>query len=444
RGTRSRTSRTPESVSIKELAGQLAAEHVREERAEEIAATDNVLVRLVNKMIEDAYAQRVSDIHVEVEPGRRSTRVRFRRDGVLTPYLEVPASFRSALLTRIKVMADLDISVHRRAQDGKIDFRRFGAAPVEVRVVTIPTFQGLEDIVMRLLVAARPLPLDKLGLGEGTLTQLRHLVDRPHGLFLVCGPTGSGKTTTLHSVLALLNKGDRKIWTAEDPIEVVQPGLRQIQIQANTGWTFAAALRTLFRADPDIIMVGEMRDVETARTAIEASLTGHLVLSTLHTNSAPESVARLLDLGMDPFNFSDALIGVLAQRLARRLCDACKKPYAPAEAELAALAREYCVGTNLDPAAVLKDWRKSKGAAPRLYHAAGCPACNNSGFAGRVGLHELLAGSPGIRRLIQNRAPAEQIAAQAMAEGMRNLKQDGIEKVLQGLTDITQVRGVCG
>ncbi|HET9700384.1 MAG TPA: ATPase, T2SS/T4P/T4SS family [Burkholderiales bacterium] len=435
--------RTPEAVSIKDLAVQLAAEQVREERVEEIAPTDNVLVRLVNKMIEDAFAQRVSDIHVEVEPGRRSTRVRFRRDGVLTPYLEVPANFRSALITRIKVMADLDISVHRRAQDGKIDFRRFGAAPVEVRVVTIPTSGGLEDVVMRLLMAARPLPLEKLGLREDTLARLRLLVDRPHGLFLVCGPTGSGKTTTLHSVLALLNKGDRKIWTAEDPIEVVQPGLRQIQIQSSTGWTFAAALRTLFRADPDIIMVGEMRDVETARIAIEASLTGHLVFSTLHTNSAPESVARLLDLGMDPFNFSDALIGVLAQRLARRLCDACKGPYTPSEEELAALAREYCVGRNMDPAAVLKAWSRPKAAAA-LFRAGGCGACNNTGYVGRVGLHELLPCSPAIRRLIQNRSPAESIAAQAMSEGMRTLKQDGIEKVLQGITDITQVRAVCG
>jgi type II secretory ATPase GspE/PulE/Tfp pilus assembly ATPase PilB-like protein len=439
-----RAKRAAETASIKDLAGQLAAEEVREERIEEIAATDNVLVRLVNKMIEDAYAQRASDIHVEIDPGRRSTRVRFRKDGALTPYLEVPANFRSALLTRIKVMADLDISVHRKAQDGKIDFRKFGAAPVEVRVVTIPTFNGMEDVVMRLLVAARPLPLDKLGMGADTLEQLRKLVDKPHGLFLVCGPTGSGKTTTLHSVLALLNKGDRKIWTAEDPIEVVQPGLRQIQIQASTGWTFAAALRTLFRADPDIIMVGEMRDVETARTAIEASLTGHLVLSTLHTNSAPESVVRLLDLGMDPFNFSDALIGVLAQRLARRLCEACKVPYSPSEEELAALAQEYCVGTERDPASVLKGWRKPKGGAPRLYRAAGCGSCSNLGYAGRVGLHELLAGSAAIRRLIQGRAPVEALARQGLAEGMRTLKQDGIEKVLQGITDVSQVRAVCG
>jgi type II secretory ATPase GspE/PulE/Tfp pilus assembly ATPase PilB-like protein len=436
--------RAAEAVSIKELAGQLAAAHVQEERVEDIAATDNVLVRLVNKMIEDAYAQRASDIHVEVEPGRRSTRVRFRKDGVLTPYLEVPANFRSALITRIKVMADLDISVHRRAQDGKIDFRKFGAAPVEVRVVTIPTFDGLEDVVMRLLVAARPLPLDRLGMSADNLERVRKLVEKPHGLFLVCGPTGSGKTTTLHSVLALLNKGDRKIWTAEDPIEVVQPGLRQIQIQATTGWTFAAALRTLFRADPDIIMVGEMRDAETARTAIEASLTGHLVLSTLHTNSAPESVVRLLDLGMDPFNFSDALVGVLAQRLARRLCEACKVPYVPSEDELAALAQEYCLGTDRDPAAVLKSWRKPRGGGPRLYRADRCEKCAGLGYAGRVGLHELLPGSPAIRRLIQGRAQVETITRQGIAEGMRTLKQDGIEKVLQGVTDISQVRAVCG
>ncbi|HSD59566.1 MAG TPA: ATPase, T2SS/T4P/T4SS family [Burkholderiales bacterium] len=437
--------RGAEQASIKDLAGQLAAEREPEERVEDVAPTDNVMVRLVNKMIEEAYAQNVSDIHVEAEPGRGATRIRFRKDGTLMPYLEVPANFRSALITRIKVMADLDISVHRKPQDGKINFHKFGGAPVELRVVTVPTAGGMEDLVMRLLTAARPLPLEQLGMNAAVLERLQALVYRPHGLLLVCGPTGSGKTTTLHSVLALINRPGIKIWTAEDPIEIVQPGLRQIQIQAATGWTFAAALRTLFRADPDVIMLGEMRDVETARTAIEASLTGHLVLSTLHTNSAPESVARLLDLGMDPFNFSDALLGVLAQRLARKLCETCKTPYTPSEEELASLAAEYCLGSNLDPGAVLRGWRAATGnRAPTLYRVAGCESCSRLGYAGRIGLHELLAGTPAIRRLIQGRAPAEPIAIQGMADGMRTLKQDGIEKILSGLTDISQVRAVCG
>jgi type II secretory ATPase GspE/PulE/Tfp pilus assembly ATPase PilB-like protein len=445
-GAQEAARRTAESASIGYLAGQLAAEESPAERAEDVTASDNVLVRLVNKMIEDAYAQHVSDIHVEVDPGRATTRIRFRKDGVLMPYLEVPANFRSALISRIKVMADLDISVHRKPQDGKIDFRRFGAAPVELRVVIMPTSRGLEDVVMRLLTAAHPLPLARLGLAPDVLGALKELVEKPHGLFLVCGPTGSGKTTTLHCILALLNRPNRKIWTAEDPIEIAQAGLRQIQIHAATGWTFAAALRSLLRADPDVIMVGEMRDPETAKTAIEASLTGHLVLTTLHTNSAPESVARLLDLGMDPFNFADSLLGVLAQRLARQLCNSCKSPYRPNADELSALAQEYCTDSALDPGAILDGWRKHTGTSSKLvlYRAKGCDACGRLGYAGRIGLHELLVASAPVRRLIQQRASADAIARLGAEQGMRTLKQDGIDKVLAGLTDMSQVRMMCG
>jgi type II secretory ATPase GspE/PulE/Tfp pilus assembly ATPase PilB-like protein len=258
-------------------------------------------------------------------------------------------------------------------------------------------------------------------------------------LLLVCGPTGSGKTTTLHSVLAALNTGDKKIWTAEDPIEITQPGLRQVQVNPKIGWTFAAALRSLMRADPDIIMVGEMRDGETTKTAIEASLTGHLVLSTLHTNSAPESVVRLLDLGMDPFNFADALLGVLSQRLVRTLCVHCRAPREAKAAEMRALAAEYCEGTEQRVEDVLERWRQEKIA---LHGAKGCRECDRTGYRGRTVVWELMVADAALKRLVQRRAPVEELLAAALAGGMRTLKQDGIEKVLRGVTDMAQVRAL--
>ncbi|MGH8765014.1 MAG: GspE/PulE family protein, partial [Burkholderiales bacterium] len=330
------SSRSSEAEThIGELTAQLSAESAESELDEQHAErNDTTLVKLVNKIILDAAEQKASDIHIEANPENRGTRVRFRRDGVLITYLELPAKFRRAVISRIKIMSQLDITERRRPQDGKIDFSRFGPARVELRVATIPTANGLEDVVMRVLSAATPVAIDKLGFDAAALASVKQLMSRPHGLFLVCGPTGSGKTTTLHSLLAHLNSDERKIWTAEDPIEIAQAGLRQVQVNAKVGWTFAAAMRSFMRADPDVIMVGEMRDAETAKTGIEASLTGHMVLSTLHTNSAAESVVRLLDLGMDPFNFADALLGVLSQRLVRRLCEACKVPYTPSSGEL--------------------------------------------------------------------------------------------------------------
>src|ERR1041384_1794269 len=317
------------------------------------AAADNELVKLVNKIIVDAYNQGASDIHVEPYPGKAKTEVRFRKDGNLAPYIEVPASYRAAIAARIKIMCDLDISEKRKPQDGKIKFKKFGPLDIELRVATIPTAGGVEDIVMRILAAGEPIPLDKMGFSPRNLESLQNAVSKPYGLFFVCGPTGSGKTTTLHSVLKSLNTPDTKIWTAEDPVEITQKGLRQVQVNRKAGLDFATVMKSFLRADPDIIMVGEMRDKETTSTGIEASLTGHLVFATLHTNSAPESIIRLLDMGMDPFNFSDALLGILAQRLAKRLCK-CKEAYTPDQTEVKHFITEYC-GELVNTAEFKKD-----------------------------------------------------------------------------------------
>jgi type II secretory ATPase GspE/PulE/Tfp pilus assembly ATPase PilB-like protein len=420
------------------------------------AAADNELVKLVNKVIIDAYHQGASDIHIEPYPGKSKTEIRFRKDGALGPYIEVPASYRNAIVARLKIMCDLDISEKRRPQDGKIKFKKFGPLDIELRVATIPTAGGVEDIVMRILAAGEPIPLDKLGLTQKNLGNMKKTIEKPYGLFFVCGPTGSGKTTTLHSVLGYLNTPDTKIWTAEDPVEITQKGLRQVQVNKKAGMDFATVMKAFLRADPDIIMVGEMRDKETTSTGIEASLTGHLVFATLHTNSAPESIIRLLDMGMDPFNFADALLGVLAQRLARRLCAKCKQPYTPEPAEIRSLLNEYCEELMNTSAfkkdakssveAVYKDWVKNYGNEKgqlTLYKPVGCDACGGSGMKGRLGLHELLTASDRMKKAIQEHARVAEMLAICLEEGMRTLKQDGIEKVLMGLTHIKEVRTVC-
>lgn len=417
-----------------------------EPREDAIAETDNTLVGLVNKMMLDAYGQGVSDIHIETYPGKRNTQVRFRRDGVISKYFEFPPNFRNALISRIKVMAKLDISEKRRPQDGKIELKLSQDEKIELRVTTVPTTNGLEDIVMRVLAGVKPIPLEQLGLPAAILQRIKLLSARPYGLFLICGPTGSGKTTTLHSILGYINTPDRKIWTAEDPIEITQEGLRQVQVNANIGWTFAAAMRSFLRADPDVIMVGEMRDDETAKVAIQASLTGHMVFSTLHTNSAAESMVRLLDLGMDPFNFSDALAGVLAQRLTRRYCAACKVAYTATDDEIQALAEEYCLGTPFDPADTVLQWKKTytdKSGEFTLYAAKGCPVCEETGYKGRIGLYELLEVTGSIKKLIQHQATVDMIQTEAIHQGLRTLKAAGIELVLQGQTNIFQIRFVC-
>ncbi|MDC8759104.1 ATPase, T2SS/T4P/T4SS family [Janthinobacterium fluminis] len=418
-------------------------------------AVENELVKLVNKIIVDAYRQGVSDIHIEPLPGKGKTGIRFRKDGTLVPYIEIPASYRAALVARVKIMCDLDISERRKPQDGKIKFRKYGPLDIELRVATIPSTGGVEDIVMRILAAGEPIPIDKLGVLPFNLERLRGAVEKPYGLFFVCGPTGSGKTTTLHSVLSYLNTPETKIWTVEDPVEITQKGLRQVQVNRKAGLDFASVMRAFLRADPDIIMVGEMRDKETVAMGIEASLTGHLVFATLHTNSAPESIVRLLDMGMDPFNFADALLGILAQRLAKRLCGDCKTAYHPEPAEIELLLSEFCEelhGTDAfvrdaaaGRAAVLAGW-KARYADPAgrftLYRAAGCAQCNK-GYRGRVGLHELMLGSDKVKKLLQEHSRVAQLLAAALEDGMLTLKMDGIEKTLLGITDIKMVRAVC-
>jgi type II secretory ATPase GspE/PulE/Tfp pilus assembly ATPase PilB-like protein len=437
------------------LEGDEAGEALEGASDEVSAAADNELVKLVNKVIVDAYHQGASDIHIEPYPGKAKTEIRFRKDGSLGPYIEVPASYRAAIAARIKIMCDLDISEKRKPQDGKIKFKKFGPLDIELRVATIPTQGGVEDIVMRILAAGEPMPLEKMGFTAANLEKLQATVAKPYGLFFVCGPTGSGKTTTLHSVLKSLNTPDTKIWTAEDPVEITQKGLRQVQVNKKAGLDFAAVMKSFLRADPDIIMVGEMRDKETTSTGIEASLTGHLVFATLHTNSAPESIIRLLDMGMDPFNFSDALLGILAQRLAKRMCS-CKQPYTPEPAELTAFLREYCdelMSTSrfkADPKgameAVYRDWVKHYGNDKGqlvLYKPVGCDKCGGTGLKGRCGLHELLIATDRLKKLIQEHARVAEMLAVCLEEGMRTLKQDGMEKCLTGVTHIKEVRSVC-
>ena len=413
-----------------------------------VEQSDTSLVRLINSMIVEAHTQGVSDIHIETRPGREKVKVRFRVDGLLRPYLELPHTYRQALVARLKIMCDLDISERRRPQDGKINFARFVAScPIELRVAMIPTANGLEDAVLRILASSKPMPLDSLGMSPHNLSHLKKAVERPYGMVLCVGPTGSGKTTTLHSALNFINTPERKIWTAEDPVEITQAGLRQVQVNPKIDWTFAKALRAFLRADPDVIMVGEIRDNETAQIAVESSLTGHLVLSTLHTNSAPETITRLLDMGMDPFNFADALLAVLAQRLVRRICGGCKTSTPATDEQIDELLNDSLHIWGDHPSAptreaTLADWtsRYAKDGRLQFFRGTGCAKCGNTGVKGRAGLHELLTVSKGVRHLIQQGGRAEQIQHHAMGEGMRTLRQDGIEKVLAGVTTIEEVR----
>lgn len=399
-------------------------------------AEDSAIVQLVRKIVEDAHENKASDIHIEPYGNGREAEVRFRIDGRCVKTLEIPGHHIRAVVSRFKILAHLDISERRKPQDGKIRFKTGKGKVVELRVATIPTAEGNEDVVLRILADSEPLPLKQI-MPERVFTGFSKVVNRPYGLILVVGPTGSGKTTTLHSAMAMINTPEKKIWTAEDPVEITQYRLRQVQVNPKIGLTFAAAMRSFLRADPDVIMVGEMRDQETARTGIEASLTGHLVLSTLHTNSAPETVTRLIDMEIDPFSFADALLGIIAQRLVRTLCDKCRVSYHPDRTEYDHLRALF--GDAFD-ALVGKPYTDGL----LLYRAGGCEACQNEGYKGRMGLYELLTVSDRLKRKIIEGGRVEEIKAIALEEGMTTLLQEGILQIFQGKTDLNQVLSVCG
>ena len=400
-----------------------------------ISEEDSTIVKLVNKVLTDAYDQGVSDIHVEPGIGKDNMEVRYRIDGACRVFQEIPPMYKQAVISRLKIMARLDIAERRMPQDGKIKIK-YSGKEIEYRLATCPTVGGNEDAVLRILAASKPIPLDNMNFTKRNLTVIKKMATKPYGLILAVGPTGSGKTTTLHSTLGHINTKDKKIWTAEDPVEITQKGLRQVQMLPKIGLDFARAMRSFLRGDPDVIMVGEMRDVETCSIGLEASLTGHLVFSTLHTNSAPETITRLLDMGMNPLNFADALLLIIAQRLVRTLCKECKEDYQPSQKEFEILAREFG----------LEDFKKlgiQYSNSLRLKKPVGCNQCSDTGYSGRTGLHEVLEGTDEIKRMIMNKSLIEDIRVQAMKEGMTTLKQDGILKVFKGDCDLKQVLAVC-
>lgn len=407
-----------------------------DDQKEELNEASGKVVRLVDQVLVAAYRKNSSDIHIEPSPVTKNTLIRFRMDGVCQEYIQVPNSMAKGIISRIKIMSGLDIAERRLPQDGKIKFKRKGIPPFELRVATLPTAGGFEDAVLRILAKSGAMGLDKMGLSERNISIMKEIISQPYGLILVVGPTGSGKTTSLHAALGHINKPGIKIWTAEDPVEITQQGMRQVEARPKIGLDFARIMRAFLRADPDVIMIGEMRDHETASIGVEASLTGHLVFSTLHTNSAPETVTRLLDMGLNPLNFSDAFLGVMAQRLARRLCEKCREEYHPSEEEFEEIVTDYG-----------KDHFETTGIefTPdlTLFRPVGCGACSNTGYKGRLGIHELMEGTSKIKKMIKKQASSEELHKQAMEESMSTLKQDGILKAFQGLTDTGEIRRVC-
>ncbi len=408
--------------------GGIEVDDSDDEEDEALAETSGI-IQLVNRIITESDRLGASDIHIEPGKDNAPGGVRIRVDGICRELLKIPKEHCAALIARIKVISRLNIAEKRLPQDGKCKLKVRGKK-LELRVATVPTVQG-ESAVLRILAAGSALPLDKLNLSPANHERVVEMSAHPHGLFLVVGPTGSGKTTTLHAVLGYINKPERKIWTAEDPVEITQPGLQQVQMLPKIDFTFATAMWAFLRADPDVILIGEMRDHETASIGVEASLTGHLVLSTLHTNSAPETITRLLDLGLDPVNFSDALLGVLAQRLMRTLCSKCKQPYKPDQKELDhlidAYGREQFEELKIDTKTV------------ELMGPVGCTDCGNTGYKGRTGIHELLRGTIELQAMIYKKAELSEIRKQALKDGMRTMKQDGIHKIFLGLSDYKQL-----
>lgn len=381
------------------------------------------IIKLANALIQQAIADRASDIHVE--PQQRSVRIRYRIDGVLMEAMTVPRNLMAALISRLKIMADMNIAERRIPQDGRIEIRNQGK-DYDLRVSSIPCPFG-EKIVMRILdKSSVMIGLEKLGFTDENQLKIEELTNQPNGMFLCTGPTGSGKTTTQYSVLNRLNTVGVNIITIEDPIEYQLNGIAQVQVNRKAGLTFATGLRAFLRQDPDIIMVGEMRDLETAEIAIESSLTGHLVLSTLHTNDAPSATLRMIDMGVEPYLISATVIGILAQRLARRLCAECKEPY-----EVPAMDLRRFGMSVADPDEMVT-----------IYRPVGCESCRMTGYRGRTGIHELLCMNAEIAELVVRRAPLADIKEAAKANGMRELREDGLHKVLAGVTDPQEVMRV--
>ena len=405
------------------------------DEATKISETDSAIVRLVNRILVDAYLQGVSDIHIEPGIGKKNTTVRFRKDGSCKVVQELPYRYKYAILSRLKIMSKLNIAEKRLPQDGKI-IVKYKQEKIEYRVATCPTVSGNEDAVIRILTASKPMALEKMNFSKRDLKLVHEHAQKPYGLILAVGPTGSGKTTTLHSCMSLINTPEKKIWTAEDPVEITQEGLRQVQMHSKIGLDFARTIRAVLRSDPDIIMVGEMRDVETCSIALEAALTGHLVLSTLHTNSAPETIIRLIDMGMDPLHFADALLLIVAQRLVQTLCVKCKEDYHPTQEEFDYLVKEYGEEKFPDLGIEYTD-------SLTLKRPVGCSKCEKTGYAGRTGLFELLVGTAPMKRQIMKNALMDELRAQAVSDGMTTLKQDGISKVFKGDCDLKQVNAVC-
>jgi type IV pilus assembly protein PilB len=407
--------------SLDESSAQLDEESLTDIRD---ATEEAPIVKLVNSVIAQSVDDSASDIHFE--PQAKELVVRFRIDGVLHEIMSIPRRMQSGVLSRLKIMADLDIAERRVPQDGRIGLM-VGGKPIDMRVATLPTVYG-EKVVMRLLDKSNVmLDLEDLGFAEKALKRFRKSFTKPYGAILVTGPTGSGKSTTLYAALNILNSPEKNIITVEDPVEYRLTGINQVQVNTRAGMTFAAALRSILRCDPDIVMIGEIRDRETAMIAVESALTGHLVLSTLHTNDAPGALSRLTEMGIEPFLTSSAVDAVLAQRLARRLCAQCKETYTA--------TREMLRKNDFPPEVCDRD-------DVVLYRAKGCSRCNNTGYKGRLGLYEVMVVSEAIRRLTVERKSADEIGRVAAAEGMKSLREDGIDKVLLGLTSVEEIARV--
>jgi general secretion pathway protein E len=422
----------PEAATAEEVERLIERIATRSERTIELAnasaaddftadvrdlANQPPVIRYVNLLVRDAYDAGASDIHLEA--AREGLAARFRIDGVLTPAPEAPADLQHAVVSRIKLLAELDIAERRRPQDGRIRVR-LEARELDLRVSTVPTLFG-ESVVLRLLDrGGRPVALAELGMPEGVFARFERLARKPHGMLLVTGPTGSGKTTTLYAALALRDRAAEKVVSVEDPVEYQVPGVTQVPVHRTAGVTFAAALRSILRQDPDVVMVGETRDPETAEIAVQAAMTGHLVFSTLHTNDAVGAIPRLLDLGVPEYLIASTVEGILAQRLVRKRCDRCLEEYRPSPDAVARLSAGLPV-------------------PGRFYRGAGCAACRGTGFRGRAGVFELLVMNDGLRDLVVRRAPRSELAAAAVDAGMRPLRADGWDKVIQGLTTVEEV-----